>query len=148
MAMAGSERKEKHMTKNQCKSKIAHLEGRIDRMQEQVIHYKRQVKVLDAEDSKKLLEKYHIESEELADLLRNRDRKAAAPQEAQPKKTAKPKVKPEEAAETTEPEQEIEEEQQPTEQHETEQPEPDQPEPDQPEAHTSMMDAFRKEAEQ
>ena len=35
------------------------------------------------------------------------------------------------------------EEQQPTEQHETEQPEPDQPE-----AHTSMMDAFRKEAEQ
>lgn len=145
MAMAGSERKEKHMTKNQCKSKIAHLEGRIDRMQEQVIHYKRQVKVLDAEDSKKLLEKYHIESEELADLLRNRDRKAAAPQEAQPKKTAKPKAKPEPeaAAETTEPEQEIEEEQQPT-----EQPEPEQPEPDQPEAHTSMMDAFRKEAEQ
>ena len=145
MAMAGSERKEKHMTKNQCKSKIAHLEGRIDRMQEQVIHYKRQVKVLDAEDSKKLLEKYHIESEELADLLRNRDRKTAAPQEAQPKKTSKPKVKPEpeDAAETTEAEQEIEEEQQPI-----EQPEPEQPEPDQPEAHTSMMDAFRKEAEQ
>ena len=143
--MAGSERKEKHMTKNQCKSKIAHLEGRIDRMQEQVIHYKRQVKVLDAEDSKKLLEKYHIESEELADLLRNRDRKAAAPQEAQPKKTSKPKVKPEpeEAAETTEPEQAIEEEKQPIEQLE-----PEQPEPDQPEAHTSMMDAFRKEAEQ
>lgn len=57
------------MTKKQCKNKISRLEGKIDEMQEQVIHYKRQVKVLDAEDSKKLLEKYHIESEELAELI-------------------------------------------------------------------------------
>ena len=75
------------MTKKQCKNKIANLEGRIDKMQEQVIHYRRQVKVLDAEDSKKLLEKFHIESEELAELLMNRGRKEAAePEEPAPKK--------------------------------------------------------------
>ena len=62
------------MTKNQCKNKITRLEDRIGEMQEQVIHYKRQVKVLDAEDSRKLLDKYHIESEELAELIMQRTR--------------------------------------------------------------------------
>ena len=62
------------MTKNQCKNKITRLEDKIGEMQEQVIHYKRQVKVLDAEDSRKLLDKYHIESEELAELIMQRTR--------------------------------------------------------------------------
>ena len=60
------------MTKNQCKNKITRLEGKIGEMQEQVIHFRTQVKLLDAEDSKKLLERYHIESEELAELIMQR----------------------------------------------------------------------------
>ena len=124
------------MTKKQCKNKIARLEGRIDEMQEQVIHYKRQAKVLDAEDSKKLLEKFHIESEELAELLMNRGRKEAAEQEEPaPKKQIRRKAEAPDKP-IAEPESN---------------PEPDQPEQDpQPlqGSHTSMMDAFRKEAEQ
>ena len=83
------------MTKKQCKNKIANLEDRIDRMQEQVIHYRRQVKVLDAEDSKRLLEKFHIESEELAELLMNRGKRAqtgSGPEEVRAKKPARAKA--------------------------------------------------------
>ena len=121
------------MTKKQCKNKIARLEGRIDRMQEQVIHYRRQVKVLDAEDSKRLLEKFHIESEELAELLMNRGKNIRA----------------EEPVQEHEPESQAEPDAAPRAEH-TEQPEtPEhgfQPMPEG--SSTSMMDAFRKEAEQ
>ena len=144
------------MTKKQCKNKIANLEGRIDKMQEQVIHYRRQVKVLDAEDSKKLLEKYHIESEELADLLMNRGRKKQTPEpeDIRPKRIARTRaeVKPEpedatKEAEQREPEPEPEQvtadtELEPEPEHQESDPQPVQ------ESHTSMMDAFRKEAEQ
>ena len=93
--MAGSEKKGKNMTKKQFKNKIANLEDRIDRMQEQVIHYRRQVKVLDAEDSKRLLEKFHIESEELAELLMNRGKRPQPepePEGIRSKKMARSKV--------------------------------------------------------
>ena len=88
------------MTKNQCKNKITRLEDKIGEMQEQVIHYKRQVKVLDAEDSRKLLDKYHIESEELAELIMQRtrdvkDRSVAAgdnPDKIKPATKRKPAV--------------------------------------------------------
>ena len=62
------------MTKNQYKNKITRLEGKIGEMQEQVIHFRNQVKLIDAEDSKKLLERYHIESEELAELIMQREK--------------------------------------------------------------------------
>ena len=138
------------MTKKQCKNKIARLEGRIDEMQEQVIHYKRQAKVLDAEDSKKLLEKFHIESEELEELLMNRGRKEAAElQEPALKKSihrkaeAKSEQEQASAEATEEPDQPIAEPESNPEQAQPEQ----EPQPVQ-ESHTSMMDAFRKEAEQ
>ena len=73
------------MTKNQCKNRITRLEGKIGEMQEQVIHYKRQVKVLDAEDSRRLLDKYHIESEELAELIyRAKQKEQKKPEKAKP----------------------------------------------------------------
>ena len=98
------------MTKNQCKNRITRLEGKIGEMQEQVIHFKRQVKVLDAEDSRRLLDKYHIESEELAELIykakqkeqkkpdkakpeEDKDVMIAAPPEAKPQPKAKPSPK-------------------------------------------------------
>lgn len=61
------------MTKKQCKNKVAKLREKRLEIDEQIIHFERQTKLLDAEDSQRLLKKYHIESEELADLLMNRD---------------------------------------------------------------------------
>ena len=94
------------MTKKQCKNKVAKLREKRLEIDEQIIHFERQTKLLDAEDSQRLLKKYHIESEELADLLMNRDsmnqikkqraRAAVSPKlEPQPKTEPQPKVKPE-----------------------------------------------------
>ncbi len=77
------------MTKKQYKDKITRLESRIGEMQEQVVHCRRQAKLLDEEDSKKLLEKYHIESEELAELIykhQQDNKKKAAESAGQAKK--------------------------------------------------------------
>ena len=98
--MAGSERyKERtRMTKKQYKDKITRLESRIGEMQEQVVHCRRQAKLLDEEDSKKLLEKYHIESEELAELIyrhQQENRKKAAENADQMRKAAAPETVPE-----------------------------------------------------
>ncbi len=156
------------MTKKQCKNKIANLEDRIDRMQEQVIHYRRQVKVLDAEDSKRLLEKFHIESEELAELLMNRGKRPQPEPEPEQMRGQKPARIKSEATTKTEDSSEEEQEQiapdiesesrsewqesdrQEPEQQEHDQQEPEQQEtePEHQESHTSIMDAFRKEAEQ
>lgn len=57
------------MTKKQCKEKVERLKERRSLIDEQIVHFERQTRLLDAEDSKRLLEKYHIESEELAQLI-------------------------------------------------------------------------------
>ena len=96
------------MTKNQCKNKITRLEDKIGEMQEQVIHYKRQVKVLDAEDSRKLLDKYHIESEELAELIYRQKHQAKADEKKEDTETeikSLPKPKPQKEVKVPEPEQ-------------------------------------------
>lgn len=62
------------MTKKQCKNKVAKLREKRLEIDEQIIHFERQTKLLDAEDSQRLLKKYNIESEELAELLMNRGR--------------------------------------------------------------------------
>ena len=131
------------MTKKQCKNKIANLEDRIDRMQEQIIHYRRQVKVLDAEDSKRLLEKFHIESEELAELLMNRGKKPRT--EAEPEKQKQKTDQKEPQLGQKEPQQEQQESQSMQQEIDSLQQEPESvPE----EGRTSIMVAFRKEAEQ
>ena len=62
------------MTKKQCKNKVAKLREKRLEIDEQIVHFERQTKLLDAEDSQRLLKKYNIESEELAELLMNRGR--------------------------------------------------------------------------
>ncbi|MBQ9361108.1 MAG: hypothetical protein IJT96_08745 [Lachnospiraceae bacterium] len=85
------------MTKKQYRNKIVRLKDRIGEMQEQVVRYEREEKLLDAEDSKKLLEKYHIQSEELAELIFRREqenKKLMARQDTvEPSPGKKPDVK-------------------------------------------------------
>ena len=59
------------MTKKQYNLKIEQLEGKIQEMKNQIAHYKRQVKLLDAEDGRKILERYHISPAELEELIKN-----------------------------------------------------------------------------
>jgi len=138
------------MTKKQCKNKVAKLREKRLEIDEQIIHFERQTKLLDAEDSQRLLKKYHIESEELAELLMNRGRSLERRQVSRavmsPGSTGQQKAGPEETE--AKPIPETKEKNIPAKPKTEPQPKakPD-PQPVK-EPHSSIMDSFLKEAAQ
>ena len=81
-------------TKAGLKRRMARLMEKRDRMNEEIDGCDREIKVMDEAESRKLLERYSIESEELAKLILYRERLVKEQEEPAPKPEEKPEPKP------------------------------------------------------